>query len=331
MHPNSNIFNFKLSGAINFLCASLCLLLNATNAFAEKTLPSIDEKYITVKEVNPTRDAGYVVGDVLNRTVTLEIKKPYELIKESLPIVGYEHRWKGQVSGIELIKISTESKEHANSVSHVIDLSYQVFTTSRTARPAILRGEIVKIRNATNKDVVQYRIPSFNFRVSPLSVYGQVVLKDEMSPFVPPLQLDSSKEKLYLRLLIGALTLSLLGLLYILGVHAWLPKMGAPFAKAYRDIRKMPNDATSLKQAVSRVHQSINVTAGASVFSHTIDDFLKAKPAFTPMKKELETFFNFSREVFFEAGNSTVTKEWLLSLCCKLRDCERGLKPNMGS
>ena len=212
----------------------------------------------------------------------------------------------------------------------MIDLSYQVFTTSRTAKPAILRGEIVKIRNTTNKDVVQFRIPSFNFRVSPLSVYGQVVLKDELSPFLPPLQLNSNKEKLYLRILIGSLAFTLLGLLYILGVHAWLPKMGAPFAKAYRDIRKMPNDTTSLKQAVSRVHQSINKTAGASVFSHTIDDFLKAKPAFAPMKNELEVFFNFSREVFFESGNSKVTKEWLLSLCRKLRDCERGLKPNMG-
>jgi mxaA protein len=331
MQPNSKEFNYKLSSVLISLCASLCLLVNATNALAEKTLPSIDEKYINVKEVNPTRDAGYVVGDVLNRTVILDIKKPYELIKESLPIVGYEHRWKGQVSGIELIKINTESKEHTNSVNHVIDLSYQVFTTSRTAKPAILRGEVVKIRNTTNKDVVQYRIPSFNFRVSPLSVYGQVVLKDELSPFLPPLQLDSSKEKLYLRILIGALALTLLGLLYILGIHAWLPKMGAPFAKAYRDIRKLPNDAASIKQAVSRVHQSINMTAGASVFSHTIDDFLKAKPAFSPMKNELEVFFNFSREVFFESGSSKVTKEWLLLLCRKLRDCERGLKPNMGA
>lgn len=331
MQPNSTIVTNIISGTIIFLVACILSALNASTAFAEKTLPAINEKYITVKEVNPTRDAGYVVGDVLDRTITLEIKKPYELIKESLPIVGYEHRWKGQISGIELVKINTESKQHANSETHVINLSYQVFTTSRTARPANLRAEILKIRNITNKDVVQYRVPSFNFRVSPLSVYGQVVLKDEMSPFIRPLQLNASKENLYLRTLIGVLALSLLGLLYIFGVHAWLPKMGAPFAKAYRDIRKLPNDASSLKQAVSRVHQSINMTAGASVFSHTVDEFLKEKPAFAPMKKELETFFNYSREVFFESGNSQVTKEWLLSLCRKLRDCERGLKPNTGS
>lgn len=331
MQKNSNLVTNIISNAIAFFVVCALSILNISNAFAEKTLPSIDEKYINVKELNPTRDAGYVVGDILNRTITLEVKKPYELVNESLPIVGYEHRWKGQISGIELVKINTESTQHANSETHVINLSYQVFTTSRTAKPAILRGEILKIRNTTNKDVVQYRIPSFNFRVSPLSVYGQVVLKDEMSPFILPLQLDASKEKLYLRILIGILALSLLGLLYIFGVYAWLPKMGAPFAKAYRDIRKLPSDASGLKQAVARVHQSINTTAGASVFSHTVDDFLKAKPAFTPMKKELDAFFNFSKEVFFESGNSQVTKEWLLSLCRKLRDCERGLKPNTGS
>ncbi len=331
MQPHASTTKTIITSAIIFFVICIAFVFNASNAFAEKTLPSINEKYIRVKEVNPTRDAGYVVGDVLNRTITLEIKKPYELVKESLPIVGYEHRWRGQISGIELVKINTESKQHADSETHVINLSYQVFTTSRTAKPANMRAEILKIRNTTNKEVVQYRIPSFNFRVSPLSVYGQVVLKDEMSPFIRPLQLDASKENLYLRILIGILAFSLLGLLYIFGVHAWLPKMGAPFAKAYRDIRKLPSDASSLKQAVARVHQSINTTAGASVFSHTIDDFLKAKPAFAPMKNELEAFFNFSKEVFFESGNSQVTKEWLLSLCRKLRDCERGLKPNTGS
>lgn len=57
----------------------------------------IDPKYVTLQEENPTRDAGYVVGDILERTITLTIKKPYELVKEFLPIEGYEHRYKGQI------------------------------------------------------------------------------------------------------------------------------------------------------------------------------------------------------------------------------------------
>jgi mxaA protein len=300
---------------------------------ADVELPSVDNKYVTIKEENPTRDAGYVVGDILQRTITLTVKKPYELVKESIPIVGYEHRYKGQISGIELSNIETEEDQHSDSVTHVLHLSYQVFTTGKLAKPAALRAEIVKVRNTDNKKMFQYRIPSFSFRVSPLSVFGAVKLKEEMSPFTPPLLIDASPEKLNLTILLVLLGLSLTGLLYIFGTRAWLPRMGAPFAKAYRDIRKLPDTPEGIQQAVSRVHQSLNKTAGASLFSDNLTDFITKKPAFAPAKQEIEQFFNLSRFTFFETQHAhpseTASKKWLLSLCRHLRDCERGLKPNI--
>jgi mxaA protein len=301
------------------------------SANADVVLPDINAKYVTIKEDNPTRDAGYVVGDILDRTITLTVKKPYELVKESIPIVGYEHRWKGQISGIELSKVSSEEIQHSDSVTHVIHLTYQVFTTGKLAKPAALRAEILKMRNTEKKETLQYRVPSFNFRVSPLSVFGSVKLKEEMSPFTPPFLIDSSKQKLGLKLLIGLLGFALLGLLYIFGMHAWLPRMGAPFAKAYRDIRKMPETADGLKHAIARIHESLNKTAGTSLFGNNIDDFVQHKPNFSPMKLEIEKFFSLSRKVFFEPESvqdlSEQSKNWLLKLCRRLRDCERGLRP----
>ncbi len=328
--------NYGFSYALLLICAAM---LSIQPAIADVILPNVDAKYVSIQEVNPTRDAGYVVGDVLNRTITLTIKKPYDLVKESLPIEGYEHRYKGQISGIELVKINTEETQHSDSVTHVLHLTYQVFTTGKLAKPAALRAEIVKVRNTISKEVFQYRIPSYSFRISPLSVFGSVKLKEEMSPFITPLLLDSSKDKLQLKVLIGLLALSLLGLLYMLGVRAWLPRMGAPFAKAYRDIRKMPDTAAGLQQAVARLHESLNKTAGASLFSNNLDDFLQSKPAFAPVKKEIKQFFGLSRRVFFEdasASGATAdlgenAKVWLLKFCRHLRDCERGLLPDLKS
>lgn len=317
----------------SFLLITLTSILGIQPAIADVILPDINAKYVTIIEENPTRDAGFVVGDVLDRTITLTVKKPYELVKESLPIEGYEHRYKGQISGIELLKISTEETKHSDSVTHVLHLRYQIFTTGKLAKPAALRAEIVKIRNTTNKDVRQYRIPSYSFRISPLSVFGSVKLKEEMSPFIAPLLLDSSREKLTIKVLIGVLAASLLGLLYMLGMHAWLPRMGAPFAKAYRDIRKMPDTAEGLQQAVARLHESLNKTAGNSVFSSNLADFLQKKPAFSPMKQEIEQFFGLSRQVFFEPNAATNVsaspKTWLQKFCRHLRDCERGLLPDL--
>ena len=155
-----------------FLLA-LCALSMATQAvYADVILPDVNPKYVSLKQINPSRDAGYVVGDVLDRTIILNVKKPYELVKESLPIEGYEHRYRGQISGIELIKISHQESASSEGVNHELQLRYQVFTTGKLAKPAALRAEIVKLRNTNSKEIVQYRIPSYSFRISPLSVFG---------------------------------------------------------------------------------------------------------------------------------------------------------------
>lgn len=312
-----------------------CCYAPLTQAAPGDELPTIDPKFVSIQVKNPTRDAGYVVGDIIERDITLTIKKPYELVKESLPIVGYEHRYKGQISGIELYDIQTEESQNAGSVTHTLKLKYQVFTTGRVAKPAALRAEIVKIRNTDKKALFQYRIPLFNIRVSPLSVFGQVKLLEEMSPFTPPFHISSKQERTILNAGIVVLALSLLGLLYILGTRTWLPRMGAPFAKAYREIRHLPDSPEGLQQAVARVHQALNKTAGSSIFNDNLQSFLAEKPSFSPMQQEIEHFFHLSRFTFFEqksnrplANNS---KQWLLDFCRHMRECERGLVPNIPS
>ncbi len=316
------------------LLTMLCFACVSLQAFADIVkLPDVDENFVSVELNDPVRDAGYVVGDVLNRTVTLTVKKPYQLVEESVPIVGYEHRYRGEISGIELVKIDMSSEENSDSEKYTMDLVYQVFTRSRTAKPATLRAEILKIRHTKTNKILQYRLPSFPFRVSPLSVYGAVKLDQEMYPFIPPLTLDSSQHIFNVKVLATILALSLLGLLYILGTYAWLPRMGAPFAKAFRDIKKMPDSPAGLQQAVTRVHQSLNETMGASLFNNNLDELMIKKPAFVPARHEIEKFLGLSHQVFFEdASEPLVTKHpkaWLLQLCRHLRHCERGLVPNI--
>jgi len=307
---------------------SLTILLMLPASAEDRLLPDLDPKFVSIQEINPTRDAGYVVGDALERTVIITIKKPYELVKESLPIVGYEHRWKGQISGIELTKISTKEESTSDAVKHTLNLRYQVFTTAKTVKHGALKAEILKVRNTQTKEVVQLRIPFFDFRISPLSLFGQIKLNEDMSTFVPPLLLDNSQEKLTVKLLIGLLIASLLGLVYIFGAYAWLPKMGGPFAKAYRDIRKLPNTADGLQQAVARLHQSLNTTANGSLFGNNISEFLQTKPNYAPLRNQFEQFFGLSRQVFFEPNATSSIKDpksWLLDFCRQLRNCERGL------
>ena len=107
--------------------------------------------------------------------------------------------------------------------------------------------------------------------------------------------------------------------------------MGSPFAKAMRDIRKLPDTNEGIVQAVSRLHLAINKTAEQTIFKSTIDQLIIKKPAFAAIQGDLDAFFETSRHVFFEAstqGNST-SMAWLKSFARHGRDCERGLTPDI--
>lgn len=306
----------------------LLLLFIAHPLMADTILPDEPDQdpRVRISIINPDRDVGYTVGDILTRTITLEVQKPYELVKTSLPIVGYERRWKNQLTGIELSKISVEESSGSDTHTYVLHLSYQVFTNNVVAKPAVLPREFIKF-STTGKQFT-YRIPSWNFRVSPLATFGQVVIEKDMSPFRAPLLLDDTQNKRILTALLAVLGVSLLGLLYVLGANTWLPRMGGPFAKAYRDLRKMPATDDGLKQAVARVHEALNKTAGSSVFSAV--GFLESKPGFLPVTAGLDQFFKLSRNVFFEPtaphGLDQPPLTWLRQFCLACRNCERGMK-----
>ena len=316
------------------LITILCLSTGVAYALDITLLPDVKDGIVSIKTQDPERDVGYVVGDIITRHVTLAIKKPYYLVDESLPIVGYEKTYRGQPIGIYLNAITHTKKDESDQVVHQLTLSYQVLTSSVVAKRAGLLAEYVRLVNTSDKkDLVKYRIPMWEFVISPLSVFGQIKVEDDMSQFRGPLLLDAGKQKTKLNIMLTLLVLSLLGLLYIVGKSAWLPRMGGPFAKAYRNVKKQPNTPQGIQNAVSSMHTALNVSAGNSLFSHNLDEFLAKKPAFNAIKSELKQFYSLSRQVFFEpnakhdVGNDPVA--WLSQFCRRCRDCERGLTPDM--
>ena len=312
----------------------VCLSIRYAYALEDQPFPDVKEGVVTIELTNPDHKAGYTIGDVLTRHFVVTIKKPYALIPESLPIIGYEKKYKNQPLGINVSDIKHIAKDSGNQVTHDITVSYQVFTSSVVAKPGALPTEYLRLINTESKgkEVVKYRIPSFEFVISPLSIFGQIKVEDDMDGFRGPLLLDANPAQKRLKIYLIILGLSLLGLLYMIGKHAWLPRMGGPFAKAFKAIRKCPNDQAGLQLAVSKMHESLNASAGNSLFSSNLEAFLAKNPAFSAVKGEMNQFFALSRQVFFEPNaQHDVGKEpiqWLLQFCRRCRDCERGLIPD---
>jgi mxaA protein len=312
-----------------------CLCAINANALETPELQDVKPGFVTIQTQNPDHKVGYTVGDILTRKVIVTIKKPYVLVDESLPIVGYERRYKGQLVGIDLSAITHTKKESNDSVTHEISLSYQVFTNNLVPKHGALPQEYLRLFNvdAKGKDIVKARIPSWDFAISPLSIFGSIKIEEDMSGFRGPLLLNPTPEKNRLKILLGVLGASLLGLLYMLGKHAWLPRMGGPFAKSYRAIRKQENTPQGIQNAVSSMHTALNETAGNSLFTGNLEQFFAKKPAFKAIQKEFEQFFGLSRQVFFEpnaqhqAGHDPIA--WLAQFSRRCRDCERGLVPDV--
>ncbi len=304
----------------------LFILLALFCSFAAQAEILENDPRIKILTIEPARDVGYVLGDVLTRTVILEAPKNLTLFDTSIPIAGGDKKKRGKGSGIELKAVKFESHPGVTSNSYTLKLTYQVFTTAVTAKPAALPPEFVKFGGKGEKSF-EFRIPSWSFRISPLAVFGSVVVEKDMSGFQGPLLLNAERPRQLMWAALGVLGASLLGLLYVLGTSTWLPRMGGPFARAARDLKKFPDTAEGLSQAVARLHQAFNTTAGGSVFESAA--FIERKPAFAPVGSDIERFFGLSRTVFFEPGaahgiDNPMT--WLKQFARRCRDCERGLK-----
>jgi hypothetical protein len=314
-------FPWRVDGSSLFLAIVSCLWLACAHAEIIENDPRIK-----VRTIEPTRDVGYTAGDILSRTIVLEAPKSLQLIETSLPIAGNDKKRQGRGSGIEVREVTLNKSTSLDSNIYTLHLTYQVFTSSIVARPASLPAEFVKFGG--KGESLDFRIPSWSFRISPLAVYGSVVVERDMSTFRGPLLLDATRQYQVLWGLLGLLAISALGLLYVLGTYTWLPRMGRPFARAYRDLKKLPATAEGLSQGVVRLHQAFNATAGGSVFDTA--SFVSIRPAFTPATSDIDRFFNLSRTVFFEPGTPHGIEgdamTWLRQFCRRCRDCERGLK-----
>ena len=313
------------------LFASLQFGITASHAEdADAPAPSQNPTvYITA--IDPVRDVGYHVGDILNRTITLRVEKPYRILQTSLPLQGTEKKYRGQNQGMEVRSAVLTAEENKNDTIYKLELSYQIFTNSVVVKPSQLPPEYVKFGG--NGRMFTVRIPNFPFRISPLTIYGSVKIENDMSQFRGPLLLDSTLNHYVMIACLAIFSIVVIGLFYILGNRSWLPRMGGPFARAYRDLRKIKankgdsGSQKNLSQSIERLHQAFNQASGNSVF--TAEEVIATKPQFMPIKDEITKFFALSRHVFFDSdtqhGISQDLQLWLRQFCRRCRDCERGL------
>ena len=316
------------------ICLLFCLLMfSSANNFAyedPRKFPDMDPKYVNISILDPNQKVGYTVGDYINREITLTVKEPFKLIEESLPIVGYEKRYRGQLLGISLKAINVSKKTKDDLTTFVIKLKYQIFTNNVVAKPASITADYYRFINPNEpKKIQKFRVPAFTFAISPIAIFGDVKIENDMSPYRGPFLKDKIPDENKIKFSLFALIIILLSFIYIYGRYTWLPNR--TFSMVYRRFKKQKPSAANTKKIITALHAGFDNLIEQSLFEDNIALLIKKNGSFKHIEKELHTFFKISRALFFQKDiklDQDELNKWLINFSLHCRMCERKLIVN---
>jgi len=295
-----------------------------------RKFPDIDPSFIELEISDPNQKVGYTVGDYITRQIKLKVKEPFKLIEESLPIVGYEKRYRGQLLGITLKDIGISKTVSEDFSSYDIKLKYQIFTNNVVAKPASITADYYRFINPNDpKKIQKFRVPEFTFAISPIAIFGDVKIENDMSPYRGPFFLNQIPHENKIKFSLSALLVIALIFTYIYGKYTWLPNR--TFSIIYRKHKKQKPSAKNTKKIITALHAGFDNLIEQSLFEETIPLLIKKNSSFKHIEKELHTFFKISRALFFQKHiklNQNELNEWLINFSLHCRMCERKLIVN---
>jgi len=267
------------------------------------------------------RAFGYLIGDVVSRSVSVHIPEGLVLDERSLPQPGARGK------ALELRSVARRSGAESGGQRLDLTLEYQVMLSPPQTRT--LELPTVTLRFDGQPRAQTMRIEAWPVTVSPLTPVEVSPRRGlgELQPDTPPPLIDTTHAR-YRLIAYGAVILLLLA--YLAQVYIGLPwwqRAHRPFTLAWRSMRDLRPDSSDLqwREAFQRLHEALNRTAGEVVFEHGIDRLVDAQPHFRPLRDDLTTFFQQSRREFFADGDSAGhDRAWLIEFSRRCSDAERG-------
>jgi len=266
------------------------------------------------------RAFGWQLGDVVSRTVTVEVPDGLVLDEASVPQPGARGR------ALELRSVTRRDGAMSGGRRHDLTLAYQVFLSPREPRTLELPSFRLRLQGQPRPQ--ELLVEAWPVTVSPL-VPVEVSYRrglGELQPDTPPPLLDTAPARHRL-LVYGALALLLAT--YLAHVYIGLPwwtRRHRPFTLAWRQLQGLTphSEPARWRDAYKQVHRALNKTMGEVLFEQDIDRFMTLRPQFAHLRGEFADFFRQSRLEFFGEGQGMADHRWLLDFCRRCRDAERG-------
>lgn len=274
-----------------------------------------------VSVLNP-RPFGYVIGDMLIQQITVKLDSGAVLDEKSLPKVGRINAW------LELRSAEVSEDSAMSDGQYDIKLTYQLpnspleIKTLELPAQKFLFNHLGKVSEAKTAEWPITLAP-----ITPEEVLARDGL-EALRPDLSPPGIDTTGYRLRVFAYTAVLAAIVLYWVYRFFGIPFLARRRRPFTLAYRELSKLQGlpAESAFTQAMARLHQALNQTAGKSLFAENVDQFLANHPSRGRLAPLMQQFFALSRQEFFATGVASQQRslQWLMDFCRTWRDVERG-------
>lgn len=290
------------------LCGALLLALCTALAAAAP---------VAIVEVLNPRPFGHVIGDVLERVITVDADAGYALAQAELPGAG-------RIDALlEAPAPAVTASARLGGTRYTIRFAYQILGSPETVTTLVLPAVTLVFENGGARH--EETLPDWPVTAAPLApvhVLGRAGL-EEILPDRTPVAISARPPALRLGFYATAAVLILLYLAYRRYGLSWPGRTG-PFARAYRDLKRLDGqDEATYRAMLQRLHRAFDETAGRTVFVGDLADFFASRSGFIGARESVERFFDVSRAEFFGDARADARVD-PVALCREWRRRERG-------
>ncbi len=262
------------------------------------------------------RAYGYVIGDVIEQRVQLDLPEAAKLDAASLPKPGKLNAW---------VELRSAEQMRGEGPTVNMRLRYQLMNSPREVVVVFLPAIKLQIWGADNVRS-EVNVAAQAFSISPLSK-DEAFARAGMESMRPAREVQPIATRQYEQRVMQALALAAL-LAAALTVWLWLRNhrhARGPFARAAATIASLK--VTRTLDAMIALHEAFNVVAGKSVFAQSLSAFFVQQPHYAEQRSEIEAFFAMSRAQFFgqseQLGQDDAERlQWVSALAKRLARLE---------
>jgi mxaA protein len=270
-------------------------------------------------DLEATRPYGYVIGDLIELNLDVQVASGVTLDTSQLPEAGPVNRW------LHLRQVAVQGE----SPHYRLQLQYQTFYAPLEVKNLTVPGLALQFKGPGGP--VSARTPAWPFTMAPIRELS-VQRSEGLEPMRPDAWPRAPEAGDYRWHFLAATLLALLALLGLGGIgylRGWLGlgSRGRFFASALKALRPLPDgsaDQATLRQAYAAVHEAFNRTLGETLFQQDLDRFIEMRPRYGDLRSEIEAFFDSSYRLFFADGEGEMlTVSRLKTLCRACLQLER--------